>query len=121
MSDLKSKVIEIIFFTDNLPSVDSTIEHEGKNYQVTIKEIIEDVEFTRINLDTNGNPRYVCGWWEFGTPDYETALRLARKFGGRKFHNKQFGGGIVFCTYDMDSIKRKIIAIRAEQKAQRTK
>lgn len=74
-------------------------------------------EFTRINNDVNGNPRFVCHFLallnagdhakadasKFHTfavsAKYEIALNKARAIGGRKFHNKQFGGGIVFSIY----------------------
>lgn len=60
----------------------------------------------RINNDTNGNPRYVVHFLSIAD-DYETALKIARKIGGRKFHNKQFGGGIVFQSYNIEeTIKR---------------
>ena len=76
---------------------------------------------TRINNDGNGNPRYVAHFLKFITPEdeawakemekkgstlkfaisyqYERALARAKKLGGKKFHNKQYGGGIVFQCY----------------------
>ncbi len=51
--------------------------------------------FTRINNDSNGNPRYVVHFLQLADT-YARALFLARQLGGRKFHNKQFGGGIAF-------------------------
>lgn len=68
-------------------------------------------QFTRINNDTNGNPRYVCHFLnfnkkeDFGTVDdkYYTALTRANKIGGRKFHNKQYGGGIAFQSYNIQA------------------
>jgi hypothetical protein len=72
--------------------------------------MITQDDFTRVNNDVNGNPRYVCHFLWLTSPDdlseyrgldkitqkYNLALARARKFGGRKFHNKQYGGGIVF-------------------------
>ena len=66
------------------------------------------IEFTRINNDINGNPRFVCHFLNFIHPDeqieflnqYPIALARSRQLGGRKFHNKQYGGGIVFQMYD---------------------
>lgn len=69
-----------------------------------------NVRFTRINNDVNGNPRYVMHFLQLLTDDelngtslqkYEIALKRARKIGGRKFHNKQYGGGIVFQSYNL--------------------
>lgn len=67
--------------------------------------------FTRINNDTNGNPRYVCHYLQIADT-YERALFLARKIGGRKFHNKQYGGGIAFQSYNIDKIAEKIAEIK---------
>lgn len=76
----------------------------------------EVIDFTRINSDVNGKPRFVCHFLKFINEgdrikcdtkglsfvscEYEIALRKARKLGGRKFHNKQYGGGIVFQMYE---------------------
>lgn len=67
--------------------------------------------FTRINNDTNGNPRYVCHFLQFITDKdrdttdlsqrYNIAISRAKKLGGRKYHNKQYGGGIVFQSYNI--------------------
>lgn len=63
----------------------------------------QQIEFTRINNDINGNPRYVCHFLNFlkdgEGANYELALKRSRQLGGRKFHNKQYGGGIVFQMY----------------------
>lgn len=84
------------------------------------------VEFTRINNDNNGNPRHVCHFLAFIGPKdaftsldqrYALALDRARQLGGRKFHNKQYGGGIVFQEYGgscLDALSDKIIAIAGE-------
>lgn len=62
-------------------------------------------DFTRINNDVNGNPRFVCHFLKFITDkdsnDYDLALSRAKQLGGRKFHNKQYGGGIVFQSYNL--------------------
>lgn len=57
--------------------------------------------FTRVNNDVNGNPRYVFHFLRLADT-YERALFLAKKIGGRKFHNKQYGGGIVIQSYNID-------------------
>lgn len=97
------------------------------------------IDFTRVNNDTNGNPRYVCHFLallnssdeaearrraaSYGlTSDYkpgnyvnfcyEIALEKAKKIGGRKFHNKQYGGGIVFSSvYNIQDLQNKINSI----------
>lgn len=78
------------------------------------------IEFTRVNNDVNGNPRYVCHFSNVVTDDdrekaksnahyldnlYTVALARAKKYGGRKFHNKQYGGGIVFQSYNLGELK----------------
>jgi hypothetical protein len=70
--------------------------------------------FTRINNDTNGNPRFVVHYLQVAET-YERALYLARKIGGRKFHNKQYGGGIAFQSYNIDWLENKIRQIRSEE------
>jgi len=66
-------------------------------------------DFTRINNDANGNPRYVCHFlhldvygWQSNidlSNRYAIACKLANSIGGKKYHNKQYGGGIVFQEY----------------------
>jgi hypothetical protein len=80
---------------------------------------VKPSHFTRIDNDTNGNPRYVCHYTHLSSPvdrdadiseRYTLALARARSIGGKKFHNKQYGGGIVFQTYSLpdtcDSINK---------------
>lgn len=69
--------------------------------------INKEVTFTRIKNDTNGNPRYVCHYLVFNT-DYVSACKLANTIGGRKFHNKQYGGGIVFSSYNINELCKHI-------------
>lgn len=73
---------------------------------------IKPEDFTRVNSCKYGNPRYVIHFLklvsneerkraenmgpEFLQWKYEMALKRSRKFGGRKYNNKQYGGGIVF-------------------------
>jgi len=72
--------------------------------------MITPADFTRIRSDINGNPRHVChfthldvhGWQSnISVPDrYKIALKLANTLGGKKYHTKAYGGGIVFQEYD---------------------
>ena len=67
--------------------------------------MITENNFTRINNDVNGNPRYVIHFLNIAD-NYSDALIIAKKIGGRKFNNKQFGGGIVIQSYNLqDDIK----------------
>lgn len=93
---------------------------------------MESINFTRVNNDTNGNPRYVCHFLNLITDKdeeqikedfkltlqqnpfkktsllYDLALNRAKKIGGKKFHNKQFGGGIVFQSYNIRETENDI-------------
>lgn len=90
------------------------------------------IELTRVNNDTNGNPRYVAHFlalltgaetartgaaWIDIPKKYEIALRRAHAIGGRKFHNKQFGGGIVFQCYGLADIGPHIARVLSEAQA----
>jgi len=84
------------------------------------------IQFTRVNNDVNGNPRYVCHFLNLLTNEenerlstqyslggiserYAFALKRAKKIGGRKFHNKQYGGGIVFQSYNIQQTENDIL------------
>lgn len=89
------------------------------------------ISWTRVKHDSNGNPRYVChfldlltegeknatgeDWIDISTK-YAIALHRARQIGGRKFHNKQYGGGIVFQSYNLEDTESHIRDILAEVK-----
>lgn len=99
--------------------------------ETLIEELEERIDFTRVNRDANGNPRYVCHYSALITEDdkdkakeqarnsnrlfvdfeYEIALKKAKKIGGRKFHNKQYGGGIVFQSYNIQNTERRIFEL----------
>ena len=94
------------------------------------------IEFTRVNNDVNGNPRYVCHFINLLTEkdkieidkmilsqkikntfsfridtEYNFALKRAKKIGGRKFHNKKYGGGIVFQSYNLKDTEKSILEL----------
>ena len=82
-------------------------------------------DFTRINNDGTGNPRYVIHFLLcVPGPDYtcNTAqlytktCKLMNKVGGRKYHNKSYGGGIVFQSYSLDETIEQIERIKGEMK-----
>ena len=70
--------------------------------------------FTRINNDTNGNPRYVFHFLKLAN-NYNEALFLAKKIGGKKFHNKQYGGGIVIQSYNLQDDCNRINELITEK------
>ena len=71
--------------------------------------MIQPSDFTKIKHDVNGNPRYVCHFLHLDVHGYQSniglseryaiAVALANTLGGKKFHNKKYGGGIVFQEY----------------------
>ena len=78
-------------------------------------------DFTRINNDANGNPRYVIHFlqccpanykcWPI-SESYKATCKLMNKIGGRKYHNKSYGGGIVFQSYSLDETIEQIERIK---------
>jgi hypothetical protein len=84
-------------------------------------------EWTRVNNDVNGNGRFAChflplvrdmagkGW---GTNSlYKLACKRANKLGGRKYHTKSFGGGVVFQAYSstLPDLERRILELQTER------
>ena len=79
---------------------------------------------TRLNNDVNGNPRYAIHFLKLNTRaeknrtgDYENlsttdlydiAVKRANKLGGRRYHNKQYDGGIVFQSYNTKALLDRI-------------
>jgi hypothetical protein len=90
----------------------------------------DKIKFTRVNSDVYGNPRYVCHFLElvndndrekvkdmginFISELYSIAVKKANKIGGKKYHNKSYGGGIVFQSYNTDDLSDKIHKINAD-------
>lgn len=70
------------------------------------------IDFIRVNNDVNGNPRLVVHFLQLLTKEelcsnllpigikYDLALIRAKTVGGKKYHNKSYGGGIVFQEYE---------------------
>ena len=84
--------------------------------------VFERINFTRINNDSNGNPRYVVHFLNFlndeersflpFTKKYEYAIKKAKLLGGKKYDNKQYGGGVVFQSYNTMDLEKKINDLR---------
>lgn len=80
--------------------------------------MIQPTDFTKIKHDLNGNPRYVCHFLHLDVHGYQSniglseryaiAVALANTLGGKKFHNKQYGGGIVFQSYCLPELCNRI-------------
>lgn len=76
-------------------------------------------DFTRVKSDMNGNPRYVISYYHLLTKEeeenaggsqdrYNLAIKKAKKIGGRKYTGKDFGGGIVFQSYNLNEEVKRI-------------
>jgi hypothetical protein len=86
---------------------DAINEQEAKRSR--LREAARDAK--RVNNDYYGNPRYVMDLDLFLTTkerdelDYQerrpVALERARKVGGRAYRGKDFGGGVVFTSYNL--------------------
>ena len=79
--------------------------------------MITPENFTRIDNDINGNPRYVIHFLSLITEkdgenntegEYKMAIKRANTIGGRKYHTKSFGGGIVFQSYNIQNLCDKL-------------
>lgn len=83
----------------------------------------KQIEFVKVKNDVNGNPRYVCHFlylntaaelnasgneWIPVSEKYEISIKRAKAIGGKKYHTKGFGGGIVFQSYNLDDKVREI-------------
>ena len=73
------------------------------------------MEFTKIKNDINGNPRYVVHFLNIAD-NYQNAIHLANKIGGRKYHTKSYGGGIVFQSYNIKETEKQITNLTRVQK-----
>ena len=100
------------------------VHKDTKSHNVNIRVVsgFEKISFTRINNDSNGNPRYVVHFLNFlndeersflpFTKKYEYALKKAKMLGGKKYDNKQYGGGVVFQSYNTMDLEKKINDLR---------
>lgn len=83
--------------------------------------MVQPSDFTRINNDSNGNPRYVVhflqclplGWhgypWDI-SGKCSAAIDAMRPLGGKRYRGRDYGGGIVFQCYNLQSLCDKINA-----------
>mgnify|MGYP007029084178 FL=1 len=75
-------------------------------------------DFYRVNNDINGNPRYVTHFHAFlnndelGMGDYELAKKRANSLGFKVYRGKDFGGGFVCQSYNLENDVERILDIR---------
>lgn len=86
------------------------------------------ITFVRVNNDINGNPRYVCHFSDLLNRNeytsalnnlsvdeaYNLALEKAKKIGGKRYHSNDFGGGIVFKSYNIIDLNKQIEKLKNE-------
>lgn len=68
---------------------------------------VNGITFNRIDNNFYGNPRYVVHFLTISR-DYNRAVKLANKIGGRKYTAKWYGGGIVFQSYSLPELAKSI-------------
>lgn len=114
----------VVFFEayDTKEATHKAINLADHSKAVRIDEIKDRIQFTRINNDTNGNPRYVVHFLNLLSDEeqnnlslsqrYAVALAKSRTIGGKKFHNKQYGGGIVFQSYNTTDLEISILKLK---------
>jgi hypothetical protein len=125
----KGKITDVIYKRKKIGAVKksaTTMHKDTKSHNVNIRVMSGmdhyPIRFTRITNDVYGNPRYVVHYPEFLNSEenafipfskkYDYALKKAKKLGGKKFDNKQYGGGIVFQSYNIEDLEKKIISLR---------
>lgn len=86
----------------------------------------DEIEFTRVANDINGNGRYVCHFLHLNTQaeredrtlstqaKYDIACKRANRIGGRKYRTKAYGGGIVFQSCSLGELRAAIARIVAD-------
>lgn len=91
-------------------------------------------DWTRINSDTNGNPRYVLHFLKLNTRaeldadpwmpisvKYAIAVKRANRIGGKKYHTKSYGGGIVFQSYSLEDTESSILRVLQDDQSKQVK
>ena len=77
---------------------------QSEIFNINGKEII----VYKVNNCVNGNPRYVIHFLDINS-DYNRALEISRRIGGKKYRAKWFGGGIVISSYNIVEDLKQII------------
>jgi len=84
------------------------------------------IQLKRVNRDINGNPRYVTHFSELLTQNefdsftgldkinqaYKLAIKKAKKIGGKAYRGKDFGGGIVFQSFNIERTIKDIKGVK---------
>lgn len=116
------KQIEYSYCTDEFLNEINIKDTMHTSLQTPQKRTTTPIEFTIINNDVNGNPRYVVHFLDLLTSEeqaglsiserYQLAVKKANKIGGKKYNTKKYGGGIVFQSYNLPDLERNINEIK---------
>jgi hypothetical protein len=68
-------------------------------------------DFYRVNNDVYGNPRYVIHFLAFAN-EYDDARKIANRLGFRIYRGRDFGGGFVCQSYNLENTAEGIINAR---------
>lgn len=81
--------------------------------------MIEASDFTHVNNCSYGNPRDVLSWTRLavGEEGYGDAVHRAKAVGGSRYRAKDYGGGIVFTTYSLLGLIKRLNELKAEAEA----
>ena len=85
-----------------------------------------NIQYKKIKHNINGNPRYVIHFRELLTQNefnsftgldkinqaYALAIKKAKKIGGKAYRGKDFGGGIVFQSFNVESTIKDIKEVK---------
>lgn len=85
-----------------------------------------NIQYKKIKHNINGNPRYVIHFRELLTQNefdsftgidkinqaYNLAVKKAKKIGGKAYRGKDFGGGIVFQSFNIESTIKDIKEVK---------
>lgn len=84
---------------------------------------MQQIEFTRINNDVNGNPRYCIHFLDLLSHEqrysnqtvqqkFTLALNKAKTIGGKTYRGKDMGGMIVFQSYSTPTLTKNIVELQ---------
>jgi len=107
---------------NKIHKVKHDVERLDKSQKKHMMSGVNKMDFTRINNDINGNPRYVIHFLDILNMEereflpfskkYIYSLKKAKLIGGKKYDNKQYGGGIVFQSYNIQDLENHINDLR---------
>ena len=63
-------------------------------------QTVGGIRFHSTTNDANGNPRYVFTWMMLADA-YEDAVKIGKGIGAKIYRGKDFGGGLVFTSYNL--------------------